>query len=198
MPKADSQVEQLMQVAEKTAEATTRAHELANESGAGKVETLWGPNATRFKAKPFVEMMTRMNRNQYAIFTDNDALMKVLKNPEPGYHYHWARHPQYEPSTGLRVAMGLYKYVQPNEIKGDAFAIFANHKGTSGNMVCFGTLVLVKESPEAWQETHVAPQVEGFARMARQEESFQSDVEEESKGRAQGTVERVFEKDEQS
>lgn len=187
------QVEQTMRLAEETAEAERKVAEIKKPT---KEEILWGPNATRFKAKPFVEMRTRMNRRQYAIFTDEEETRKILKDPKPGYHYHWARHPQYEASTGMRVAMGLYEYVSPKEIKAEMFPVFANHKGTTGNMVAFGTLVLVSESPEAWKETHVAPQVDAFARMARQEESFQADVEEESQGRAAGTVERVFEKDE--
>lgn len=190
---SDSQVRQMMELAEQTAKESSKAAEVAKQES--KEEVIWGPNATRFKAKPFVELYTRMNRQQYAIFTDPEETRKILKNPEPGFHYHWARHPQYDASTGMRAAMGLYQYVESKEIKGDAFAIFANHKGTSGNMVCFGTLVLVKESPEAWKQTHIDPQVEGFARMARREESFQEDVEKESQGRAQGTVERVLEKD---
>lgn len=190
------QVEQTMRLAEETAAAADKAAELAKTlTTSSSDETIFGPNATRFKARPLVELRTRMNRKQYAIFSDEEETKKILKDPKPGYHYHWARHPQYETSTGMRVAMGLYEYVSPKEIKAEVFPIFANHKGTTGTMVAFGTLVLVAESHEAWEETHIGPQVEAMARLARREESFQADVEEESQGRAKGTVERVFEKD---
>lgn len=187
------QVEQTMQLADETAKAAEQAREAAKPQNE---EVIWAPNAIRFKAKPFVEMRTRMNRKQYAIFTDEEETKKILKEVKPGYHYHWARHPQYEAQTGMRVAMGLYEYVSPKEVKAELFPIFANHKGTSGNMVAFGTLVLVAESPAAWSETHIDPQVEAMARLARQEESFQANVEEESQGHAKGTIERVFQKDE--
>ncbi|MGH7745049.1 MAG: hypothetical protein ACREQ5_09655, partial [Candidatus Dormibacteria bacterium] len=145
----------------------------------------------------FVEMRTRMNRNQYAMFTDEEQTRKLLKSPEAGMHYHWARHPQYDPTgTAMRVSMGLYKYVLPSEIRADATPMFVNHKGTTGTMVGFGTLVLVKESDEAYQETHIGPQIDAIAQLSRIETEFEGKVEEDSGGRAKGTIERTVEQEE--
>ena len=161
-----------------------------------KKTDVWLPNATKMDARPFVSMKTRMSRKANDLFTNEETTKQMIKDPEPGYHYHWARNPQYDSMTGMRVAQGLYQYVTPAEIKKEALAIFNNHKGASGAMIGIGTLVLVKQSPEAWQETHVLPQVEAIAELARIEEGFMGDVEEQSQGRAQGTVEREQEVEE--
>lgn len=179
-------------LAAETAQAEQEVLDVAKSEGGGYV---WLPNATKVRGKKFVEMRTRMNRSQYALFTDEEKTKELLKKPEPGFHYHWARHPQYEPQTGMRVISGLYQYVEPSELKTGVMPMFANHKGVSGTMVAFGTLVLVKESPEAWRETHIAPQVDAIAQLALAEEEFRGGIDEQSKGRAQGTVERVIEKE---
>lgn len=180
----------------KAAETEAAAEKQMIAAKTAKKHDVWLPNATPMDARPFVEMKTRMSRRRNDLLTNEDTIKAMLKNPEPGYRYHWARNPQYEPTTGMRVAQGLYQYVLPSEIKSNAAAMFSNHKGATGNMVGFGTLVLVKESPEAWQETHVLPQLEAIAELARLEEGFMGDIEEHSEGRAQGTVEHVEEREE--
>lgn len=175
---------------EQAAEAQVR--DTANTPGG----YVWMPNAIKLKAKPFIEMRTRMPRKANDLFTNEERTKNMLKKADEGYHYHWARHPQYDPLTAMRVAEGLYQYVQPTEIKADALGMFQSHKGTTGTMVSIGTLVLVKESAEAFRETHLLPQVEAIATLARAEEEFMGGIEEQSKGRAEGTVERVTEQEE--
>ncbi|MGH7745569.1 MAG: hypothetical protein ACREQ5_12375, partial [Candidatus Dormibacteria bacterium] len=80
------------QLVESAKAAESQLQEVREAAGKGYV---WLPNATKVRPKPFVEMRTRMNRNQYAMFTDEEQTRKLLKSPEAGMHYHWARHPQY-------------------------------------------------------------------------------------------------------
>jgi hypothetical protein len=158
-------------------------------------DRVWLPNATPVSGRQFVDMKTKMNRYQYDFFTNDEKTKSLIKAPEAGYHYHWARNAQYDPITGMRVAMGLYKYVTPAEMKGESMTMLTNHKGTTGNQVGFGTLILVKQSAEAYRETHIEPQVEAVARLYRHEQEFQGSIDEHSKGRAQGTIEAEEEKE---
>lgn len=176
--------------AQMLAEQAQEALDQAAEIKRSRKSKVWMPNAIGVNPKPFLEARARMHKNQTDVFAHAE---KLIKDPKPGWRYAWAR--LNAPTTVMRAGSGLYKYIQPSEVKSELAQMFATHKGTTGTMVCHGSLVLVGISPQAWTELYIEPEIESVARLASQEDYFQAQIEEASQGTAQGTVERVQERD---
>lgn len=151
---------------------------------------VWMPNAIGVDPKPFLEARARLHKDQNEVLNHAERL---IKEPEGGFHYGWARLGQ--PITVQRISSGQYRYVHPNDVKSEMRAMFTNHKGVSGELVCFGSLVLIAIPPKAWAECYIEPEIEAVARLAAQEMSFQEQIETASGGAAAGTIEKVKETD---
>ncbi|MDE2100964.1 MAG: hypothetical protein KGL39_27205 [Patescibacteria group bacterium] len=142
------------------------------------------PQGLSVNVRPFLEARQRIHRKQNEVFDD---AKKLIKEPAKDCHYGWARLNQ--PVTVMRAAQGAYRYVKPDELIGKMADMFTTHKGTSGQMVCFGSLVLIEISEQAWQDFHVEPEIEAVARLASQQAMLASNLEEHSEGRVRMVTE---------
>lgn len=154
---------------------------------------VWMANAIPVKPRPFIEARRRLAKRHNQIL-DSDEIRKMLKKANPECHYGWASFSGASRFiTVNRAAAGQYRYVKPEELRPEMSAAFEVQKGSTGTMVRHGSMVLVEIPDEAWLECFVEPEIESVARLASQEEYFQAQIEQESQGAAQGTIEHVKE-----
>jgi hypothetical protein len=142
-------------------------------------EKVWLPNALGINVRPFLEARARIHKKQNEIFDNPATLMKEAKKD---CHYGWAR--TGAPITVLRAAQGAYRYVKNTEIKAGLAEMFTNHKGTSGEKVCHGSLVLIEIPEQAWNDYFIEPEIEAVARLASQQAQLAASIDEHSEGRA--------------
>jgi hypothetical protein len=159
-----------------------RENERAAVKSSGRIfadEKVWLPNAFGVNVRPFLEARSRMHKRQNDVFENPKML---LKEPKEGCHYGWAK--LNAPVTVMRAGQGAYRYVRPEEVKAQLGEMFTNHKGASGNMVCYGSLVLVEISERAWNDFYIEPEIEAVARLASQQAQLAASIDEHSQGRA--------------
>lgn len=174
-------------LAEQAAEALNRANEIKSSGGGLKV---WMPNAIGVNPRPFLEARARMHKDQNEIFEHAERL---VKDPEPGFHYGWAK--LGAPITVMRAGSGQYKYIKPDQVKSDLRAMFTTHKGVTGELVCNGSNVLIGIPPKAWAECYIEPEIEAVARLATEQDNFQAQIESQSQGTAKATLEAAQERE---
>ena len=155
-----------------------------------KNEKVWMPNALGVTVRPFLEARSRMHKKQNDVFENP---IKLVKDPKPDAHYGWAR--LNAPVTVMRAGQGAYRYVKPDEVKSSLADMFTNHKGSSGLLVCFGSLVLVEIPQQAWEDYFIEPEIEAVARLASQQAQTAAVIEKESDGRVKMVVEATEERE---
>lgn len=168
-------IEQSQALAAAAAQALNRANEIKRS----KKSLVWNANAVGVDPRPFIEARSKMHKDQNTVFEHAENL---VSNPEPGFHYGWAK--LGAPITVMRAGCGQYKYVKPAEVKSEMRAMFTTHKGVSGELVCNGSLVLVGIPEKAWLECYIEPEIESIARMAQEQARVEDEVYEGSAGSA--------------
>ena len=149
------------------------------ESSRFKNEKVWLPNALGVNVRPFLESRSRMHKKQNEVFDKPEIL---LKEPKADCHYGWAR--LSAPVTVMRAGQGAYRYVKPADIKANLGEMFTTHKGVGSDKVCYGSLVLVEITEQAWNDYYIEPEIEAVARLASQQAQLAAEIEEHSSGRA--------------
>lgn len=172
--------------------ARKRADEGEEISGNPKFknEKVWLPNALGVNARPFLEARARIHKKQNEVFEHPETLLIKAKE---GCHYGWAR--DKAPVTVMRAGQGAYRYVKPTEVKAAMGEMFSNHKGTAGDKVCFGSLVLIEITEQAWNDFFIEPEIEAVARLASQQAQLAAQIDDHSEGRVRLVTEQATERE---
>jgi len=111
----------------------------------------------------------------------------MIKSPEPGWHYAWPL--MDDPQTQARLRGGVYHYVDVKECDEHTMAKVTTQKGTTGDKVLWYKHVLVKISPQAWNDQYEAPAAFSQTRLSNEIEAFKDKVTTISKGVAKPSAE---------
>lgn len=118
-------------------------------------------------------------RNQVSIFNKPE---EQLLHPEPGMHYAWAefhvgggRPREGAQKTEAMIRKGHYIPVEPKEMRPDSDIAYS--KGVTGKRVEVYDVMLVKVTPQAWEELYEIREAMGVANVTRHFDKFYGDVE---------------------